>query len=157
MKLRDNWYQRVMHLLALVLFLGLWGSLLLCWRSLPDRIPTHYDFAGNIDGWGGKASLLMLPVIGTLVEITMVAVEQYPQVWNTGVRVTPQNQVFVYRTLKSMLATLEASILGMFLLIHLFSLACAPLPVWALAAPLALVLFPVVFFLVRLAVGSRRF
>lgn len=157
MKLRDNWYQRVMHLLALVLFLGLWGSLLLCWRDLPDRIPTHYDFAGNIDGWGGKASLLVLPVICTLVGVTMAAVEQFPQVWNTGVRVTPRNQAFVYRTLKSMLATLEVAIPGMFLLINLFSLACAPMPLWALALLLVMIVFPIVFFLVRLAVGSRKF
>src|ERR1017187_4836177 len=32
-------------------------------ERLPDRIPTHFDMAGNANGWGSPAMLLLLPVI----------------------------------------------------------------------------------------------
>jgi uncharacterized membrane protein len=37
------------------------------WNSLPERVPTHWDSNGEIDGWGSKFSLIgllfMLPVL----------------------------------------------------------------------------------------------
>lgn len=32
-------------------------------QFLPDRVPMHYDFAGNIDRWGSKWENLLLPGI----------------------------------------------------------------------------------------------
>ena len=30
---------------------------------LPDTVPVHFDINGNVDRWGGKAELLMMPII----------------------------------------------------------------------------------------------
>lgn len=32
-------------------------------QFLPDRIPTHYDIKGNVDGWGNRAQSFVLPAI----------------------------------------------------------------------------------------------
>lgn len=40
--------------------------LALSWRAMPDLIPTHFDAAGVINGWGAKSSALILPVIGAV-------------------------------------------------------------------------------------------
>jgi uncharacterized membrane protein len=31
------------------------------WNQLPERVPTHFDLAGNVDAWSGKSTLLFLP------------------------------------------------------------------------------------------------
>ena len=36
---------------------------------LPDQVPMHYDFAGNIDGWGSKWENLLLPGVVLLMGI----------------------------------------------------------------------------------------
>ena len=36
---------------------------------LPDQVPMHYDFAGNIDGWGSKWVNLLLPGVVLLMGI----------------------------------------------------------------------------------------
>jgi uncharacterized membrane protein len=36
----------------------------LCWSHVPDRIPTHWNIHGEVDGYGGKfAGLVLLPLI----------------------------------------------------------------------------------------------
>lgn len=37
---------------------------LLLWEQLPAQVPTHWNAAGEVDGWGSKAfAVLMLPLI----------------------------------------------------------------------------------------------
>ena len=39
----------------------------------PDRIPAHYDIAGNIDRWGSKYEYLIMPFFTTLMGVFMLA------------------------------------------------------------------------------------
>lgn len=157
MRLRDNLYQRIIHILTGVVFIAMWFHIILVWGTLPDRIPTHFNAAGEIDGWGGKGTLLFGPVIGTVTLAVLLIVERFPKAWNTGVKVTPLNQVFVYRTLKSMMVTLELSILLIFWMTDLFIIWGTDAPIWLVPVILLLTFVPVVFFLVRLSVGSKKF
>lgn len=36
---------------------------LLIWPNLPDRIPIHWNFQGEVDSWGGRGSVWILPGI----------------------------------------------------------------------------------------------
>jgi uncharacterized membrane protein len=56
---------------------------------LPARIPTHFDAAGNINGWGEPRMLWLLPIIATGVVGLMTLVSFFPQSFNYPVRVTP--------------------------------------------------------------------
>ena len=51
--LRKNW--KTMTLTSLVLLLPMVIGLLL-WQQLPDRMPSHWDINGNVDGWSSKPS-----------------------------------------------------------------------------------------------------
>lgn len=44
-----------------VLFLAVY------WGRMPEQIPTHFDAAGQIDGWGDRATALLLPIVGVLL------------------------------------------------------------------------------------------
>lgn len=41
--------------------------ILFCYRTLPSQIPIHWNFAGTPDGWGGRNSIFMLPVLSVAV------------------------------------------------------------------------------------------
>ena len=100
-------WQRILGILAPVVLLGSIVFVLIRFPSLPEQIPTHYNFAGEIDGYGGRFSLLLMPLIGLVMDASLVLVGRFPKSWNTGVRVTLYNRVRVYRLVRDLLAELR--------------------------------------------------
>jgi uncharacterized membrane protein len=39
------------------------GYLLFIWKELPDSVPLHWNYKGEIDNYGGKTTLLMIPFL----------------------------------------------------------------------------------------------
>ena len=82
------------------------------------RVPVHFNAAGEVDGWGGKEALLLLPVIAIIVYAGMTALEMLPKkMFNYPVKVTPANAdtlhklgVGVIRSMKVFLVFLFAYI-----------------------------------------------
>lgn len=100
-------WQRVLGILAPAVLLGSIVFILIRFPHLPEQIPTHYNFAGEIDGYGGRFSLLLMPIIGLIMDATLVLAGRFPKTWNTGVKVTLYNRVRVYRLLRDLLAELR--------------------------------------------------
>jgi uncharacterized membrane protein len=47
---------------AVVILIGMVVAAVVLWPSMPDRLPMHWNAAGQIDRWGGKGEgLLLLP------------------------------------------------------------------------------------------------
>ena len=118
-------YQRIAGILAPLMLLGSIVYILIIWHTLPEQIPTHYNFAGEIDGYGGRGSLLLMPVIGLVTDLTVAVCGRFPKSWNTGVRVTVLNRVRVYRLVRDLMADLR---LSMALAFAGFSVYTATLP-----------------------------
>jgi uncharacterized membrane protein len=85
---------------------------------LPARIPTHFDFAGNINGWGEPRTLWLLPIIATCVVALIWVVSFFPQSFNYPVRVTPANRPRLEAITISMMAWLQAELASQFLWIQ---------------------------------------
>lgn len=100
-------WQRILGILAPAVLLGSIAFILIRFPSLPEQIPTHYNMAGEIDGYGGRFSLLLMPLIGLVMDASLVLVGRFPKSWNTGVRITLYNRVRVYRLLRDLLAELR--------------------------------------------------
>ena len=107
-------YQRIAGILAPVLLLGSIAYILILWHKLPEQIPTHYNFAGEIDGYGGRGTLLLMPIIGLVMDLSLALVCRFPQSWNTGVRVTVLNRTRVYRLVRDLMADLRLSMAVLF-------------------------------------------
>lgn len=58
-------------------------------HRLPGRIPTHFDIAGQPNGWGTPGMLWLLPAIPTVIVALMSLVARNPRAFNYPVRVTP--------------------------------------------------------------------
>jgi uncharacterized membrane protein len=71
--------------LELIALVGLALGLFLIgyyWSILPDRVPSHYDLAGNVDHWASKGSLLLLPLISLFIYVSLNLVAHYPKIFN---------------------------------------------------------------------------
>ncbi|MDR3741147.1 MAG: DUF1648 domain-containing protein [Terracidiphilus sp.] len=98
---------------------GLAGLVVLVWQTwaalwgphrLPDRVPTHFDVAGNPNAWGSPSGLLLLPVIALCVYLLISVVARFPQSFNYPVRVTPANVERLRNATLDMLSWVKAEI-----------------------------------------------
>jgi uncharacterized membrane protein len=124
----------------------------LCWITvralygasrLPDKIPTHFDLAGNPNGWGSPATLLLLPVIAVVIYGLITVVSFFPSAFNYPVRVTPENRPRLQALSLQMVAWLKVELAFLFTLLQWFILGAVRsghghLSVWIV--PLFLVL-----------------
>lgn len=58
-----NWRRELPSLLLLAAMLVLLAT---TWSVAPDRIPTHWNAAGEVDGWGTRVTGLLLPPLFAL-------------------------------------------------------------------------------------------
>jgi uncharacterized membrane protein len=69
----------------------LWWLTVSNYYSLPDTIPVHFNAAGKVDNTGGKASILILPVIVTALFAGLTIFTRYPHNFNYPVKITAEN------------------------------------------------------------------
>ena len=100
-------WQRILGILSPVVLLGSIVFILIRFPSLPAQIPMHYNAAGEIDGYGSRLTLLLMPAIGLVLDGSIVLAERFPKSWNTGVKITLYNRVRVYRLVRDLLAELR--------------------------------------------------
>lgn len=150
MKTENTRADRILDFLGWILLIGTLAYLILGWSFFPDQIPMHYNGAGEIDRWGGKGEIIFIEVIMWLIYLGIGAVEKYPQIWNTGVEVTPKNKERVYRTLKYMLKTLKFLTALIFAYLIVNSLQSVPLPEWFTSVSMLLVFGDMAFWMIRL-------
>ena len=144
-------WQRVLGVLAPVVLLGAIVFVLIRFSFLPARIPIHFNAKGEIDGWGGRFTLLVMPIIGLVMDGTLALAGRFPKSWNTGVRITLYNRVRVYRLVRDMLAELRLALALSFAVITVCqSLALEHLSGNIIGALVLISLAPLVRYFIRL-------
>jgi hypothetical protein len=53
--------------LTIIILALSWWIALSAYPNLPERIPTHFGFTGEADGWGARWTIFLMPLIGTLM------------------------------------------------------------------------------------------
>ncbi|WP_404454370.1 DUF1648 domain-containing protein [Virgibacillus necropolis] len=84
------------NLLSVLVLLGTIIYIAIIYPSLPDRIPTHFNMAGEADGWGGKNSILIFPFIAIITYIPLYYVSKAPHTFNYTVTITEENAPRIY-------------------------------------------------------------
>lgn len=81
-------------------------------KTLPETIATHYNAAGEVDGYGSPASLLINPLLTVLPLgiISLVVHFVRPEFWNTPFEVKKENAAAVYRDMITMMLLVQAEI-----------------------------------------------
>jgi uncharacterized membrane protein len=106
----DNTLEVLSALGIIFLFYLVWHA----WAVLPDRIPTHYNFSGQPDGWGGKGTLLILPIITLILFATFAILQRFPRFYNYPVPITESNAKRQYILARYLLGWLNFEIVWFF-------------------------------------------
>ncbi len=142
-KIERNWLDTVTEAVSLVCLVGVVVFLALVWNNLPDQLPAHYNFAGEVTRWGSKNIVLFLPALSWVIFGMISLIERFPQVWNTGVRVTDANRTQVYRVLKNLIQVVKALVVAVFAYLTVITALQISLPPWFLLAFLLVLFFSI--------------
>ena len=149
-KIERNALDILEAIVSLSCLVGVTAYLLLAWNTIPDQIPAHYNAAGEVNRWGSKSELIVLPIISVLLYGLITLIEHYPQVWNTGVRITDENRTVVYRLLKNLIAWVKMITLSIFGSLTVISSLSLNLPIWFLLVFLVLLFGIIAYYIVRI-------
>jgi uncharacterized membrane protein len=103
--------------LAISILILIWMYVANEYGNLPETIPTHFNGSGEVDDYGPKATLFILPAVVTFISILFFVLQMVPQHLNHPVRkITAGNAEFTYRNTLTMMRVLKIGISLFFLL-----------------------------------------
>jgi len=143
-------FDHIKNVFSCLMLAGVWIYLLVQWSSLPEKLPGHYNFAGEIDRWGSRGELLIVPAVMLVLFILLSVAERFPNIWNTGVEVTEQNRERVYTLIRHLLTSSKLLMVANFSYITLCSAAAQPLSRWFLPITIVALLGLLAFYIVRI-------
>jgi len=95
-EMKRTGFEKMMDIIGLIVFGISLIYLLTQWSSLPDKVPIHYNLAGVPDGWGGKWTIIILPVIGIVMWIGFYFLGKVPHTHNY-IGLTQENAKRLYK------------------------------------------------------------
>ena len=77
--------------LALAGWLSGIAAVVFSWHDLPDRLPMHFDLAGEPNRWGPRWELFVPVGISFVLHVGTAILTKFPHVYNYLVEITPEN------------------------------------------------------------------
>ena len=87
----------------------------LFYNQLPERIPIHFNAAGEPDGYSGREGIWLLPGIGLVLFVLLTAINRSPETFNYPTKITPENAESKYRNAMQMIRWMKLMVLVMFI------------------------------------------
>jgi uncharacterized membrane protein len=155
-KLPSTRFHKVVEMITLVILMTMIISPMVLWRTLPSKLPMHYNALGEIDRWGSKLELVIMPVIGLLMYGFMTLVSAFPSAWNMPVTITRENRSRVYQCTKSMLVLMKLEVIVLFAYLEYVIMNQQELAGSFLGVVLITVFGTILFFFIRIYKVARR-
>ncbi|MDE3187148.1 MAG: DUF1648 domain-containing protein [Acidobacteriota bacterium] len=105
-------------LVALALLVWITYDALTGPNRLPDRIPTHFDAAGNANGWGSPAAMILLPIVAIGLYFAMSVTALFPGAFHYPVRATRMSLPRLQDITLDMMSWLKAELSGFFAILQ---------------------------------------
>jgi uncharacterized membrane protein len=137
----------------LTLFL-LWCLIFVNYNKLPAIIPVHYNTLGKADNFGGKETVLFLPVIATVIFIGMTILTRFPHIFNYPVKITEDNAFRQYTDACRLILYLKFIIVVIFGIVTFKTIPNTAgtsdgLGAWFLPLTLGCIAIPVIYYVVQ--------
>ncbi|MFC9540409.1 DUF1648 domain-containing protein [Lysinibacillus sp. NPDC056959] len=91
LKLPKTTYEKIWDYIGGGLFVLSILYIFVMWGKLPEEIPAHFNGAGEVDRWGSKIELFILPFIGLFLCIFLGFLERVPHTHNYPARLNESN------------------------------------------------------------------
>jgi uncharacterized membrane protein len=145
---------KLVETLGWIVLLAIWVLTVTNYPNLPDTIPTHFNASGEADGFGGKATILTLPIVGSVLFIGMTILNKYPHLFNYPIKMTADQALNQYTNATKLVRYLKFSIVVIFGLIVLQTIRkvngeADGLGEWFLSLTLGLIFIPMGYFIFK--------
>ena len=145
------------YLLEAVSWIGiifLWLLFIFKYKELPEIIPTHYNIKGEVNNLGKKSTLIILPIVATIIFVGVSIVSKFPHLMNYPIEITNENAEKQYQISTRLLRILKISIVIIFSLILYSTILhtsknSQDLGKWFLPSVLILIFIPIFYFLIK--------
>lgn len=107
--------EKILDIVSLLLIIINFGYLISVWDALPEQVPIHFNGKGEVDGWGGRAVIWLLPTISLFLWCCLTMMERVPHLFNYPIEITEKNAVFQYKNARMMSLFLKVEIILLFL------------------------------------------
>ena len=134
----------IMNIIGVLALLGSTLFVIIMWSQIPDQIPTHYNFTGEADGYGGKGSLIFMMVLAWFMFILITVLMRFPNTWNMPVKVTAENKARLYSITKAMLEVIKMLVSLLFAVMLINAAIATPMPRFILIALIAAMLLSII-------------
>jgi uncharacterized membrane protein len=114
--IKPEWsiFEKILQIVCILILVAFAIQLVTSWGTLPKSIPSHFNAAGVPDAWGGKSSLLLLPIMGLVMYTMLTIIERFPKIFNFPFEITEKNARYEYQTAREMLVCIKAEMLLIF-------------------------------------------
>jgi len=126
--MRNLMLYRILTILGGIALLVTTIFVLIRWPQIPDNIPTHYNFAGEADAYGGKGVIVFEIVTGWVIFILLSILVKFPKTWNMPFKVTPENSARLYGITRTMLEIVKLLTTALFVAMMISAAIAEPLP-----------------------------
>jgi len=96
-KIEPKAIDKIVDALALVFLLLLLVVVFQYYPHLPNLIPTHFGKNGQVDDFGSKNTILLLPALAVFLFVLLQVLNKFPHKFNYLVKITPKNAKKQYR------------------------------------------------------------
>ncbi|WP_284652125.1 DUF1648 domain-containing protein [Flavobacterium terrisoli] len=158
-KLQLTITDKILEVVGLLVLLGFWFFMLSHYTQLPDIIPTHFGGGGKPDGYGSKWTIIMLPIVGTLLYTGLTIVSRFPHKFNYTATITQANAEKQYSIMVRMIRVMKTMVLLTFFVLDYQTTQIAlGLPDifgnWFLFLLFAMIFVPLFYFLIQSSKNS---
>ncbi len=153
-KIQLTTIDKIIEVFGWIALVSVWILAIYFYKTLPDIIPIHFNASGEADNYGNKATLFVLPVLGTITFTGLTFVNRLPHIFNYPANITTDNALPHYTNATRAIRWIKTIIQLIFILIILFTNLAVKekslgLGMWLLPIILIPVLVPTIYFVVR--------
>ncbi len=150
MKTKNNIYDNSKNIASILILVYNLIYLFINWSTIPQSIPTHYDLQGVVDNYGGKQSLLLIPIISLIIFCVISFLQKFPEISNTPIKLTVENKNRVYAVQNSMIITLKLITISIFFYISIMQTTLKQISSAFLPITIFLLLITFVYYLYKM-------
>jgi uncharacterized membrane protein len=146
--------EKIAEIVAILGAIACVSLILVYWQLLPAIIPTHFNMAGQVNGYGPKAEILKPMVLGLILYLSLTIAVIFRHQMATILRVTDKMHESQYVILRAMLTWFKAEIVWACALMELVLINAAMQYNYSLALiiplPAIVILLTFLYYMARL-------
>ena len=133
---------------------AIWSLIIANYNNLPDIIPIHYNGYGEVDRFGGKKGILILPLSATILFAGLTILNKFPHIFNYTTSITKENALRQYTNATKLIRYTKLIIVVIFGLIAFKTIQIATgqvnaLGTWFLPFAIVIIFIPLIYFIVK--------